>query len=102
MAAATSFMASVIFWVFLTESIRPRSSRRPHWIGPAERDPGELGLWEGTWNGLTELRKERAEALEREGFEDTNVVRFVQDIVNLQLRKTRKEQTREEERGFFL
>lgn len=42
LAAATSLMASVIFSVFLTVSMRDRSSRRPQRIG--ERDWGFSGL----------------------------------------------------------
>ena len=37
LAAATSFMASVIFCVFLTESMRVRSSRREHRTTRPER-----------------------------------------------------------------
>lgn len=39
-------------------------------------------LWLGSGKGLRKERDEREEASEREGFEDTNIVRFEQDMVS--------------------
>uniref|UniRef100_A0A0A0L2Z9 Uncharacterized protein n=1 Tax=Cucumis sativus TaxID=3659 RepID=A0A0A0L2Z9_CUCSA len=51
LAAATSFMASVSFWVFLMESSRDRSSRvvPPHRI---EMGCGDLGMRRRRENGV--------------------------------------------------
>ena len=39
-------------------------------------------LWEGMWKkGLIDERKESEEASDREGFEDTHIVRLEQDMV---------------------
>lgn len=68
--------------MFLTESIRSRSSRREDWIGETEEDLEGDELWFGRGSGLRIERKDKEEESEIDSFDETHiVVRLVQAIV---------------------
>ena len=68
--------------MFLTESIRSRSSRREDWIGETEEDLEGDELWFGRGSGLRIERKDKEEESETDSFDETHiVVRLVQAIV---------------------
>ena len=68
--------------MFLTESIRSRSSRREDWIGETEENLEGDELWFGRGSGLRIQRKDKEEESEIDSFDETHiVVRLVQAIV---------------------
>lgn len=71
--------------MFFTESIRCRSSRRLHLIGFGVNEREGVSVvvvvvfCDGKRVGLRNARKVSDEVSEREGFDDTHIIRFASD-----------------------